>query len=81
MPDTVDDRPLKRTATHVLMRELLRREDHAAWRKLLVEMPLTLLLDEVRRRQAVPRVVQPLRKKWPTLADDDLPFDGDVRDE
>ena len=74
MPDTVDDRPFKRTATHVLMRELLRREDHAAWRKLLVEMPVTLLLDEVRRRQAVP-----LRKKWPPLADDDLPFDGDDR--
>ena len=41
------DRPLWRTSTRVLMHELLRREDHEAWRMLLVEMPVNMLLAEV----------------------------------
>ena len=67
------DRPLWRTATHVLMRELLRREDHAAWRKLLVEMPDQLIIDEAMRRglgttalyDAQQGWVGPLGKRWP----------------
>ena len=65
------DRPLWRTSTRVLMAELLRREDHEQWRKLLVEMPTDLIAAELARRQGNPPPSVLLRKRWPPMADDD----------